>query len=423
MTSYFFLSWQLWEKLTFVLCCAILLVYCAGLCQLWWKTRKVEQLEVADEERRVKIEVMRRSGIFIQPRRNHGAPFGIRALESGVEVDGVWISRSNSPDSSDMEVNRLHHSAGSSILESPKTYKSDSGPMSLGFQPSIAIRNSTLDNDSIQSSSPSDLSYVRPGFKPIRSSHLRFSSIGESQLHGSALGIPQGIVTNSPVHSYQSQLNNITTRPLDLLHHNTDGAAISSNCSSQIERRLPGGQYTRPRSEPSGQTEPILSSFTHTHSNAPGEIQPARSQQYRKISATTLERIRYDSFANDEISSLQTSVVGMANICKPAASVDVDGELQQSLLNHTEPASSPTISLKPRNPHVNESVRKINPGFELLPAGTFGTTPVELSNQSVHGKSADRSRSDSTHMMWSKLFSRHRGSTAKRRALSSIERS
>lgn len=30
-------------------------------------------------------------------------PFGIRALESGIEVEGVWISRSNTPEISTRE--------------------------------------------------------------------------------------------------------------------------------------------------------------------------------------------------------------------------------------------------------------------------------------------------------------------------------
>ena len=77
-----------------------------------WRLRKYTA--VAERER--KEQAMHRQ--MSQRRRTmggHGSndvPFGIRAIESGIEVEGVWISRSNTP-----ELTSKNTSAGSSMWE------------------------------------------------------------------------------------------------------------------------------------------------------------------------------------------------------------------------------------------------------------------------------------------------------------------
>jgi hypothetical protein len=78
-----------------------------------------------------------------------GAPFGVRALESGVEIEGVWISRSNlnTPVQS-----RPHSPAGStssSFLDEPTT-------------PSFAIIEGTQPQPRADSSQPSRPSRYAP---------------------------------------------------------------------------------------------------------------------------------------------------------------------------------------------------------------------------------------------------------------------
>ena len=62
-------------------------------------------------------------------------PFGVRAIESGIEVDGVWISRSNTPVGSSrasiISENRLPRSFNNSALELPQmSYSSSRGSYS-----------------------------------------------------------------------------------------------------------------------------------------------------------------------------------------------------------------------------------------------------------------------------------------------------
>lgn len=73
---------------------AIVSVFCAGLGKLWWNNRLMKKEEQLAAEKRARIEEMRKTGLPIK--RANTVPFGVRAIQSGVEVDGIWISRPES---------------------------------------------------------------------------------------------------------------------------------------------------------------------------------------------------------------------------------------------------------------------------------------------------------------------------------------
>jgi hypothetical protein len=91
MTGTFFTSWDLWQEMTFVLAMAIVCVFCAGLGKLWWNNRLMKKKEVLDDEKRARVEEIRKTGLPMK--RANTVPFGVRAIQSGIEVDGIWISR------------------------------------------------------------------------------------------------------------------------------------------------------------------------------------------------------------------------------------------------------------------------------------------------------------------------------------------
>lgn len=91
----FFVSWELWQQMTFVLAMGIAVVFLIGLMKLWWTNRHVKKIEELDAEKQVRAAQMRRSGLPSNRNSRLGSeiPFGVKALESGVEVDGVWVAR------------------------------------------------------------------------------------------------------------------------------------------------------------------------------------------------------------------------------------------------------------------------------------------------------------------------------------------
>lgn len=97
--------------------------------------------------------------------RKNDIPFGIRAIESGIEIDGVWISRSNTPvASSRSSINeiRLPRSYNSSQLELPQAVAGSSrGSSRAPSSFDVAVNAERLPTNDSRSSSPPGLSDAR----------------------------------------------------------------------------------------------------------------------------------------------------------------------------------------------------------------------------------------------------------------------
>ncbi|KAL0936517.1 uncharacterized protein CTRU02_208732 [Colletotrichum truncatum] len=91
-----FVDWELWQQMTFVLACCIGIVFIIGFVKLWWTNRLMARLEIIDAEKRAHVSEMESTGLPPQ-RKQSEIPFGVRAIQSGVEVDGIWISRPATP--------------------------------------------------------------------------------------------------------------------------------------------------------------------------------------------------------------------------------------------------------------------------------------------------------------------------------------
>ncbi|KAI4124934.1 MAG: hypothetical protein LQ338_004558 [Usnochroma carphineum] len=155
----FWNSWQLWEKMCFVT------VIFGGLIKLahtHWKLRKYTAL--AKTKAAQKEEAIQRAPSAARRKKDNEIPFGVRAIESGIEVDGVWISRSNTPANSTpgsphLSVNKEPIAQSPAAAQPPRTFD----------------RASTVSNMSRLEMPPAAHGHPRPGTRSTSSTYTRVS--------------------------------------------------------------------------------------------------------------------------------------------------------------------------------------------------------------------------------------------------------
>ncbi|KAL9607572.1 MAG: hypothetical protein Q9167_007524 [Letrouitia subvulpina] len=200
----FWNSWQLWEKMCFVLGASIVAVIFLGLLKLahnHWKLRRYTKLARNKSGHRTEMQrnnsVVRRQKI-----KGNDVPFGVRAIESGIEVDGVWISRSNTPAPSSPASPSLSVTRDSGKEKNVRTPDRGSTASNISRleipQPAHGHSRASPDRSntsSLTSGNPFDRSVSsdrssyspgtgfleatsrsRPTYQPRRSSHLRYSN-------------------------------------------------------------------------------------------------------------------------------------------------------------------------------------------------------------------------------------------------------
>ncbi|KAH6614842.1 hypothetical protein C7974DRAFT_442852 [Boeremia exigua] len=168
----FFNSWALWQKMTFVLACGIVVTIFLGFLKLWYDRSKIRKYSKVEKGKQAATPEMLESQPVQQVQAEEmkrDIPFGVRAIESGIEVDGVWISRSNTPVGSSrasiMSENRLPRSFNNSAFELPQmSYASSHGSSAAPSSFDRAVSAERLPtNDSRSGSPPNQVYQNRPG--------------------------------------------------------------------------------------------------------------------------------------------------------------------------------------------------------------------------------------------------------------------
>ncbi|TVY53654.1 hypothetical protein LCER1_G002496 [Lachnellula cervina] len=390
--SSFFVSWQLWEQMTFVLGVAILAVFCIGWGKVVWRNRLVQRQEIVDEEKRIRIQELRTSGQLIESQEGHDVPFGIKAIESGIEIEGIWIpsKKKTSPVRNVLRIGNIHggsdtldasdlQTSGQAFAEGspPPTIPTPRGRPSLRTTSSARgpLERSPVSGD-ITASERSEFTRNKAPYKPRKSSHLRYGSYGETRFDEATLSQLEGhhSVENKP-HSHRSRASRQLQPEADSsAADNEHSSGVSSDSDATLSWELLLQEDRKRQSAP-------------PHKSTQSIDTPALSDV--PSNKSTRSSIPVQSSKADYFSILQVSP--NYESMEPLATPQQVATERSPFLSSTMPASSPSAQLegdsqcirqsqnRPLSPfvpgelHMNKTVRKVNSGFQVLPAGTFGS--------------------------------------------------
>ncbi|KAI2466371.1 hypothetical protein F4781DRAFT_354288 [Annulohypoxylon bovei var. microspora] len=376
----FFTNWELWQQMTFVLAAAIVAVFFVGLVKLWWLSRYLKKHTVLDLEKRARQMEMQKSGLPAGKRVD--IPFGIRAIQSGIEIDGIWISRPGTP----IEVGRISPSfASSSTLETEIKLK--------GKEKELAATATEIEPTPDQSPQPSpSLSalerHIPPGVDP---SHGRAFPLGAHSTYR-----PKGPSRR------RIDISADDIPDVDLL----DRPERSSIRHQQLETYIPSHSFSSGESSASSQQRTMVErSSTSSDEGARHSGSRYVSHLRRSTIPTPQTMNSYDSpelLSSHPDSSSSDNVEQRRN---PFESTSETQKVSRPPLAASRPTPHRSYS---GDSHANTTSRKVNAGFEVLPAGTFSRSNSQTdmednqsrrhSNNKIQKKSRDRSSRDRTEM-------------------------
>ncbi|KAI1467325.1 uncharacterized protein F4812DRAFT_459431 [Daldinia caldariorum] len=343
----FFVNWELWQQMTFVLAGAIVLVFIAGLIKLWWLSRFLKKHTILDLEKKARQQEMERSGLPVG--RKIDIPFGVRAIQSGIEVDGIWISRPNTP----LITPSSPSFASSSTLEPETRLK--------GKEKGIAVHTATT----LVEVGPTPEQSPLPS--PAISLSDRRPSTAAEQIHTRA----------SPLGAQP------TYRPKGPSRRRTDiTETVDVNVMNQYEHNSARHQ--------------LVETYVPTHSFSSTESSSLSSQQKIMVDRTSISsdegirhaQTRYVSHLRHSALPTPRPIVSLEDPEPMTATVEYLSYSDQrrnpfdtpSSSSEAQPVSRPPLASNRPIPHrsysgdshANTSTRRVNAGFEVLPAGTFG---------------------------------------------------
>ncbi|CCU74604.1 hypothetical protein BGHDH14_bgh03840 [Blumeria hordei DH14] len=377
----FFLSWELWQKMTFV---SISCVFLLGWIKLLWKVRSEKKHEIVDEEKRTKIRELKISGRSLESRGKPEIPFGVRAIQSGIQVDGIWISNPNTPVPSELNLvsipNESSDESGSSDQRlssstlAPPRLRPKPRVRSLGRPDSYGVRRFPETLQDI-----TEGSVARPTYKPRNSSHLRYADSHESE--------PEMIEQNDENPSLKKKIQSPRIRVPPRVYMDADSSAAdserNSGTSDESDASLSQDPTTIDESR-SLTASGMLSTPSPT-------LQPLKGSLQRITTTPPLAPNPSDetiTFIGEPFAAECTRLLHS----EPSQTQKHDDLKFHLTLPFCDRVPSPIM---PNELHMNSNTRKVNSGFEVLPAGTFGqlaelSMPTEVAEISNEQREADQ---------------------------------
>jgi len=193
-----------------------------GCMKLLYTRYRLRRYTAIANQKQAQLLEQRQGGEVVQ-RRVNDIPFGIRAIESGIQVDGVWISGSNTPipstpislaassvdEPSPPRGNRQSARVSSSSANKPRReiphpVQSDPGTSTGTRNPPLGVHSSEAKRDSSAGRTPArpDSPITEPGlgsrqtYQPRHSSNLRYSNPHLSR-HSTTLDALEGHKRNT----------------------------------------------------------------------------------------------------------------------------------------------------------------------------------------------------------------------------------
>ncbi|KAF3358051.1 hypothetical protein VdG1_02828 [Verticillium dahliae VDG1] len=378
----FFISWELWQQMTFCLGAAICLVFVAGYGKLCWTHQYVKKQEAVDEERRTHDLEMRKSGLPAMKKVTE-IPFGVRAIQSGIQVDGIWISSHSLPTktqstlvSMDISIPGRSNAKGKGldtmapVLALPSPHTSTPADDSRIEQPlSFGLHNS------LQNFHPDALKTYRPSAPQVSEMETSTPTEGNAVGHSkeSDSQARTGLQTYVPVAAH-------ITEALDDPRQMRDTVFAAAS----YDHETPDANKSMPIPANKYQTAGPRRPTHHSERRLP-TVDVLTPSSHHPIDGSDIPRSLNMTAAHVGYPGGTGAIV----VPEPWASPE-PGASYPNDSGHQHQRSQPTLpspTFAPGDVHANRSRRIVNPGFEVLPAGTFNA------GQSSSGDDADAEES------------------------------
>lgn len=331
---------------TKVLACCIVLVFFVGLCKLWWVNRSVRKHELLDEEKKARITEIKKTGLPFGKRPD--IPFGVRAIQSGVEVDGIWISKPGTPNSeSPTGASSLTLGVSDSDLKGKAKVTAESARTSPRQSPT----SSTFGPERKPTPPPKP-----PGFMPKSTYRPRSTQRKHSVLINES--------------------------------YNADAARQHEESSERpaLQTYVPTTSFSSVRAP--AQVQRILHGDRNSSSSEEGSHPSSMRTTSRREAALSKLNGSGPSDGDYYLGTREGSLTSENPFTTPEPSIR---EVTRVTTEPQIPPSHPTRAYSGES-YMNRSSRRVNAGFEVLPAGTFDAS----NGSTVNGSQVDLERGEGT---------------------------
>ncbi|KAK0104671.1 hypothetical protein ONS95_004945 [Cadophora gregata] len=343
-----------------------------------WRNRLVQRQELVDEEKRTRIQQLRNSGQIVESRKSYDIPFGVRAIQSGIQVDGIWISQTATPSPNQLKVSHIYSGSSENF---PGTESSKEADVSEESNLEALRSSSREGRSSTRNSNSSGMFPTQDAireaeswavYKPRTASHLRHGSCGVydeetlGQLEGKA-STKQKVQAHRPGGSRNIDVEGESSFAAD--NERSSDASFRSDTSLSHKAHLhSNASRQKLLSDMPSADIASLNLFNVTSAKPINIVKPPPTfaAEYFSIPIESPNEEGSDPFATPFMSPLGSPEMKPQHSPASAHPNWLDGQ------QHSTPTTRSPSPFLTGELHVNKSVRKVNSGFEVLPAGTFG---------------------------------------------------